>query len=561
MRGRQVFLDSLKLHNATHIFGNPGTTENPLLEGLIEYPELTYIVALHEGVAVGAANSFAQASNRTAVANVHVAPGLGNAIGMMYGALKASLPVIVTAGQQDTRLRLREPLLRHELIDMAKPVTKWAAEPQNADEISPIMRRAFQIANEHPRGPVFIALPNNVMEQETEIAALTSGILHTDSTANPAALHAMAEAIVESTKFAVLAGDDVAQDNATQALAEFAQATGAAVYTDFIPARMPIAATHPNFCGHVPHEAARLKQLLSDYDLVLTIGGMTLEEIWYDDTPAISSYTQFMQLEAYATGLARTQQVRMGVAGHLARSLGTLKSQCASIAEESSTGFSQAVEARNQYMLESRRCRDKAATDRLHKQSGQTPITPLEAMHSLAEALPADIVIVDEAITASADLEQAFQLTEPEQFFAGRGGGIGQGLAGGLGTAVALPERKVCVVSGDGSAMYSIQALWTAAHHQLNILFVILANAEYRVLKHNVDAHRARFDAASDQPYPHMDLTQPGLSFTQLASGMGVTASTATTPSEIEQAVVAAKAGEGPYLLEILVQGKARDHS
>ena len=126
---------------------------------------------LHEGVAVGAANFYAQASGKTAFVNLHVAPGLGNAIGMIYGALKNNSPMVVTAGQQDTRMRLRDPVLGHDLAAIAAPVTKWSVQVESADELGPILQRAFKIANEAPAGPVFVALPINVMEQETDIAA------------------------------------------------------------------------------------------------------------------------------------------------------------------------------------------------------------------------------------------------------------------------------------------------------------------------------------------------------------------------------------------------------
>ena len=181
MRGREVLMDSLVAHGVEAIFGNPGTTENPLLDSLHDYPQLPYHVALHEGVAVCAAAYYALASGRTGVANLHVAPGLGNAIGMMYGALKASAPIIVTAGQQDTRMRLRDPVLRHDLVAMAAPVSKWAVEVQHADEFAPILRRAFRIAHTPPAGPVFVALPINVMEEETTVAASASGELYTAS--------------------------------------------------------------------------------------------------------------------------------------------------------------------------------------------------------------------------------------------------------------------------------------------------------------------------------------------------------------------------------------------
>src|SRR5215467_2380552 len=191
MRGRQVFMETLLAHGVDRIFGNPGTTESPLLDTLLDYPSIQYIVHLHEGVATGAANFYAQASGKTAFVNLHVAPGLGNAIGHIYGALKNNSPMVVTAGQQDTRLRLRDPVLGHDLAAMAAPVTKWSVQVERAENLGPILQRAFKIANEAPKGPVFVALPINVMEQETENEPMAPGTLRR---AGPAAAAGIAEA-------------------------------------------------------------------------------------------------------------------------------------------------------------------------------------------------------------------------------------------------------------------------------------------------------------------------------------------------------------------------------
>ena len=560
MRGREIFMRSLLAHQANHIFGNPGTTENPLLESLADNPDINYTVALHEGVAVGAAGGYAQASGRTAIANVHVAPGLGNAIGMLYFCLKTRVPVIATAGQQDTRMRLREPLLRHDLVAMAAPVTKWAAEPQSADEIGPIMRRAFQIANEHPRGPVFLSLPNNVMEQTVSQAFreqdLRSATLHTDATANPTALQSVAEAIVESERICVLAGDDVVYFNATEALMALVDSIGATVYLDLIPATLPVPPNHPGYRGRLPQDAAQLHGLLAQFDLVLSVGGVTLEEIWYDAQPALPERTRFMQIETTPAMLARAHRIDTGIAGHLAQSLGTIHEQVRALADTEAAGFTAQAAARKAALEDQQRADREAAAERRDKLAGLTPMTPLEALLELAPWVPDNAVIVDEAITASPQLEAAFPALGPDQFYGGRGGGIGRGLAGVIGVATAAPERRTVVISGDGSAMYSIQALWSAAHHGLNILFVILANGEYRVLKHNLDAHRARFDAPSDRPYPNMDLADPTLTFVDLARGMGVPGMRATSAAEVRTAGQTAAETAGPYLIELAVQGK-----
>ena len=177
-------------------------------------------------------------------------------------------------------------------------------------------------------------------------------------------------------------------------------------------------------------------------------------------------------------------------------------------------------------------------------------------MAELRRGLPDDVVIVDESITASLDLARSFDYRGLGDYFSGRGGGIGQGFSGAIGVKVAMPDRPVVAVSGDGSAMYSIQALWTAAHHRLAIVFVILSNREYRILKHNVDVWRQNFEAGTQHPYQQMDLTGPDLDFVHLAAGMGVEGVRVEKADDIASVLASAVAANRPYLIEIAIEGK-----
>lgn len=552
MRGRDVLMQSLVAHGVDTIFGNPGTTENPLLESLVDTPEITYYMTLHEGVAVCAAGTYARASDKTSVANVHVAPGLGNAIGMMYGVLKARLPVIVTAGQQDTRMRLREPLLQHDLVAMAAPVTKWSVQPGNADEVAEIVRRAVMIANTPPRGPVFIALPNNVMEQETAVTFAPPVARYGTRPANKEAIDLVAGMILTGKRTLVIAGDDAATADTRAALSAFVERVGAAVRLDLIPATLPVPFAHPNYAGRLPVAAAEMNAIFSTFDTVILVGNPTLEEIWYDSVPPIPSTTQVVQIEPEPVLLASIRSVNAGVCGDPAQ---VLRDLIAAIDHGATEAFDARADDANAML---KRARDETLDnwrERALVRREAAPMSPAQALHALAQATPHRCVVVDESITAATDLELAF-VDKDMDYFAGRGGGIGQGLAGAIGAAAAYPRDLTIAVSGDGSAMYSIQALWTAAHHALNILFVVLANAEYRVLKHNLDAHRSRFDAPSDEPYPHMNLTDPALDFVSMAQGMGVPAARAQSPEEIAAAVERLLRDGGPALIELVVTGK-----
>ncbi|MFW6093959.1 MAG: thiamine pyrophosphate-binding protein [Pseudomonadota bacterium] len=552
MRGRQVFMDSLRAHGVRFVFGNPGTTESPLLDSLRDYPDIQYVTTLHEGVALSAAGHYAQASDRTGVVNVHVAPGLGNALGSLYGAMRAGSPMIVTAGQQDTRFRLRDPMLQHDLVAMARPLVKWSVQVEHADEMAPIMRRAFKVANDPPRGPVFVALPVNVMEQETEIAAQTAGALHRASLPEPEGVLELADHLVAAGQPAIVAGDDVARRGAMDALVELAESTGAAIYHEGMRQHISFPNRHPNHCGPLPFEAGAIRDALAGHDLVLLVGGPFFEEVWYDPHPPVAEGTRVCQVADHPELLARHMSLDTGLLGDLATTLSALPPV---LAERGGAPYADAAEARNTRLKSANTEALLAREERLRAHWDARPMTPGRALLELARALPESGIVVDESITAGPALADAFEFRRPHDYYGQRGGGIGQGIAGALGVKIAHPRRPVVAITGDGSAMYQIQALWTAAELGLGILFVVLANGEYRVLKHNLDTYRRRFHAASNHPYPHMDLA-PELDFVSMAAGMGVPGTRIVDPEELcEAARVALGAGD-PHVIEVSVSGK-----
>ena len=508
-------------------------------------------MALHEGVAVTAASFYAQATGRTAVANLHVAPGLGNAIGAMYGALKASSPLLVTAGQQDTRMQLRNPLLSHDLVAMAAPVTKFSAEPATADELGPLLQRAFKIAMEPPCGPVFLALPVNVMEQETQIAATTSGRIH-HAIASEAAITDACQLILNSKNPCIIAGDDPASSGAFDALVTLAELMGAAVYQEGLRAQVTFPNRHPSFRGRVPFTAKETRRLLEAHDLVLLLGGPFFEDVWFDDINPIPDSATLLQIENSETRLAQNFALECGIVGELAFTLNALNSSLRSADQD----YRDAAAQRNHQLSLDMAQAQEAAGATLEKLWDAQPMAPARAISEINDVLPEGCIVVDESITTSLEVGGRIEHRQPGDYYAGRGGGIGQGIAGAIGVQIAYPDRPVIALSGDGSAMYSIQALWTAAHHNLPIVFVILSNREYRVLKHNLDIYRHRFEVGSNKPYPHMDLTNPELDFAGIARGMGVGGECVTDADDIGAAITRGFASDGPYLLEIVISSK-----
>lgn len=553
MRGRHVFMQSLAAHGVARIFGNPGTTESPLIHSLPDYPGIEYVIALHEGIAVGAASYYYQASGELPVVNLHVAPGLGNAIGMMYGALKANSAMLVTAGQQDTRMRLREPLLSHDLVAMAAPVSKWSVQAESADELALIMHRAFKFASDPPAGPVFIALPIDVMEQETAVRALPAGPLYRAAMPDPAGIEALAALILQSVNPAIVAGDDVARTGAVGALVRVADAIGAPVWVEGLRQQLSFPTGHGNARPALPFEAGAIRNALGGADLVLLLGGPFFEEVWYSTESPFPEGALAVQVEEAPRRLAFNHALAAGVVGALPAALNQLLH---AIEAGADAEFRRAAAARNAD-LEALKRRERAEQQgRLERAWDRVPMSMARALGEIRKGTPANAVVVDEAITAGPDLARSFEFRAPGDYYGARGGGIGQGLAGALGVKLAHGDRPVLAISGDGSAMYSIQALWTAAHHDLAIVFVILANREYRVLKHNMDAYRQRFRAESNQGYTHMDLAPPALDFVELARGMGVEGVRVEDSDALAPTIEAAFAAGKAYLVEVVIEGK-----
>jgi benzoylformate decarboxylase len=432
---------------------------------------------------------------------------------------------------------------------MAAPVTKWSVQVENADELGPILQRAFKIANDAPAGPVFVALPINMMEQETKVPAGRPAHLFTRSQPDPLGIEAMSKLIIAAQNPTIVAGDDVARAGADKTLEKLVERIGASVWFEGLRGRNSFPTGHPAYRGTLAFDAPGLAKQFADNDLVLLAGGPFFEEVWYAAGSPFPTGCKVLQIEASPPRLAYNFAVDAGVIADVDAALEALW--------QTTTGVNgAAVRARQEAFRAQKQSDDTAQKARVQKAWSRTPTSMARVMAELRTASPDNVVVVDETITANLDLFKTFTFAGPGDYYSGRGGGIGQGVAGAIGVAVAEPKRPILCLSGDGSSMYSIQALWTAAHHDLPIVFVILANREYRVLKHNIDAYRARFDVKSNKPYAHMDLTGPALGFVDLAKGMGVAGTHVVKAEDIQGAVAAAFKSGKPHLIEIEIEGK-----
>jgi len=549
-QGKHLVMQSLASEGVRYIFGNPGTTESPLMDVLAGYPQIEYMLVLHEGVAVGMADAYALATGRVGVVNLHVAPGLGNALGMLFNALEGHSPVIVTAGEPDGRLRLREPLLSHDLVAMAAPLTRWSVRAERADELPLLLHRAFKVAQEPPGGPVFVALPMNVMEEESAAPLFPPARLFTHVQPDPAAIEEAANLLLEARNPVIVCGDGVFRSHAQGELVAVAELLGAPVWNTLLTSAVNFPMTHAHFRGELADNTAQIRQRLGEPDALLLVGGHFFREVFY--TPELPWPTQaaVIQIEAAPQALARNFSVTVGLAADPRAALRDLHALLSSRATEP---FRTAAAARRREQARLKAEEQRRYQAQVRERWDTRPMTVARFAAELKDALPPDVVVVGEVNTGRADLLRTIPFERAGDYYGSRGGGIGQGLPGALGYRLAHADRPLLAISGDGSALYTIQALWTAARYHLPVVFAILDNRAYQIVKNNLERYREFFRVEGGRGCPHLDLTNPHIDYVQLARGFGVPARRVEDPAEVGPAMREGFASEGPYLLDVLV--------
>ena len=549
--GKQIFMESLVAENVKFIFGNPGTTELPLIEALLDYPQLRYIMTLHEAVAVSMADAYAHMSGEVAVVNLHVAPGLGNGLGSLHNAWEGQTPMVVTAGQQNTNLRLREPLLGHDLVAMAAPLVKWSVQAESADELPLIMNRAFKTAREAPSGPVFVSLPMNVMEQQTHHAPIAPSIIFHRAAPDPEGVQQAAAHLLSASTPVIIYGDKIAAADASSSLVELAEKIGARVYGEVLPARLSFPNQHPCFRGRIAQDHAAIRSIIGDADVVLMIGGEFFEEIWYTDGSPFGDHTVRIQIDPSPANLARNHRVDCGLVADPQAALRALNDAIDARTDET---YRHDAQQRMQALTEEKESLWAAQVTRAQATSGNKAMSPARLMMELRDCLPENVAVSAEAISSGLDMLRTLKLHTASDFISARGGGIGQGLPSTIGMKLALPDRPVLCLSGDGSALYTIQALWTAAHHDIPVVFLILNNGAYRILKLNMNRYRKESEL-EDRGFQHLDLSHPDVDFVSIAKGLGVEAVRIENPEDVGPAVKRAFAANQPWLIDVVIDG------
>jgi len=543
-----VLLDVLRSEGVRYIFGNPGTTEMPLLRALDDAADISYVLGLQESSVVSMADGYAKASGRTAFVNLHASGGLGHAMGAIINSQISNTPLVITAGQQDVRHTHMDPLLSGDLVRMARPVVKWADEIAIADHLPVKLRRAFQDSRCAPRGPVFLSLPTSMMEQVTTVQPGSPSRIHRDSIAG--GLEELTEAIcgIPPGRLAIIVGDEVFASDASAEAVTLAETLGAPVFGSSWPGHIPFPTSHPLWQSGLPTLAREIRERLRPFDAVFALGGHSLITYLYSEGPTLPSHCRLFQLSDDAHNLGRVYTAALGCVGDIRSSLQALlpllKSKAASRKPQ--------VERLLEQAARQRRLRRADLSDRAAREMGQSKITPFVAASEALRAIGPDTAIVDESPVTMNHVRALLSSHSFRQYYFMRSAILGWGMPAAVGVSLGLDRQPVVCLVGDGSALYSPQALWTAARERLPVTFVVTNNREYNILKTFVRQREGRTARGNDS-YIGLDLTHPPIDFCALATSMGLPSTRVERASEIAAVVESGIASGGPNVVEIAV--------
>jgi benzoylformate decarboxylase len=514
---REATFALLRELGLTTVFGNPGSTELPMFR---DFPsDFRYVLGLQESVVVAAADGFAQARGDAALVNLHSAIGVGHAVGSIFTAFRNQTPLVITAGQQARAILPYEPFLYSEqAAQLPKPYIKWSCEPARAADVPAAIARAYYAAMQPPRGPTFVSIPVDDWDRPGE--RLAARQVSQRVAGDPQLLARAAAALSLARRPVFVVGASVARDDAWDETIALAEEHRAAIWVAPMSARNSFPERHALFAGFLPADRTQIVERLDGADFILVLGAPVFTYHVEGQGPHIPAGASLVQLTddpgaaAWCpVGTSIVTNLKLGVAALL----GSLP----------------------------KAARDPPSIPPGAPRVSADVLSDRYLMQQIAALRPVGSIIVEEAPSSRGPLHDHLPILERDTFHTCASGGLGHGLPAAVGVALARPGRKVIGLLGDGSAMYSIQGLWTAAQLKLPAAFIIVNNSSYRAL----EEFGRRF-AIDTLPGVHL----PDLDFCGLAEAQGVKALRVDRCEELDAALRAVFTADTPMLLEVRVK-------
>jgi benzoylformate decarboxylase len=514
---KQAIFGLLRAFGIRKVFGNPGSTELPFLS---DWPsDIDYVLGLQEASVIGMADGYAQAVRNAGFVNLHSAAGVGNALGNIFTACRNQTPLVITAGQQARSILPLQPFLYAERAsEFPRPYVKFAVEPARAEDVPAAIARAYYTAMQPPCGPTFVSVPIDDWDKPAQ--ALEARSVTRQLSPDPDAIRGLTEALAASQRPAFVVGPGVDRAEAVDLMVRLAQKTRASVWVSPFSARCSFPETHPQFSGFLHASPGQLSEALRPHDLVVVIGAPVFTFHVEGHAAIFDGEASLFQITDDPDSAAVTPVGTSIIA--------TMKPALAALLEM--TSESQRAAPKGRVLPPPPRASD--------------PILAEFLLHSLAAAMPKGAVLVEEAPSHRPALQNFMPMRGQDSFYTMASGGLGHGLPAAVGLALGRPDvRTVCLI-GDGSAMYSIQALWTAAQRKLPLTVVVINNSGYGAMRSFSQVMQVR-------NVPGLDL--PGIDFVKIAEGMGCAAERVTKSSELAGALKRGLAHQGTSLVEVMV--------
>ena len=543
--GRSAFLSILKSEGVTHLFGNPGTTELPIMHALKDYPEIKYILGLQESIVVAMADGYSRATGKLSVCNVHVAPGLGNAMGAIYNAKFVGSPVIITAGQQEQGHGLMEPMLYGPLVQMAEPLVKWAIEVTRLEDLPRILRRAAKIALAPPTGPVFISLPGDILNTEAKLDLGKPSRVKYNISPDKETLKDIKDRILQANNPVIISGHEIAQTDSFSEITKFSEIIGAPVYQQTVPHGSHYPSEHKTYVGTMPRSQSEVKKILENYDLLICVGSDVLRMSVWSSTEPLPKNMSIIHIGIRDWELAKNYHTEQAILGNVKTTLLNLNK---TIANNLNKKYKNNANRRIKEIEKINWSKNKKnLTSTTLKDKDIIPITPDWLMMTLAENISNNNIVVEEALVSSRSLLNFLPFKNSKDFYGLASGGIGWAVSGCIGVSLANTNKTIVAIIGDGSSMYAIQSIWTAAHYNLPIIYVIANNQSYRIIKERLEGFH------NNTNFVGMDFNKPKIDFVKLGNSMGVESMQVSEPTELKSLFKKAFKYKKPYLIEVMV--------
>ncbi len=547
IQGNTALVELLVQEGVDLMVGNPGTTELPLMDTLGSDSRVRYVLGLQESIVLAIADGYTQATGRLVAVNLHAAPGLGNALGMLFNAKKAGSPILVTAGQQDQSVLLSEPILADDLATLARPLVKWSYEVRRLGDLPRAVHRAATTALAPPSGPVFLSIPSDVLTDSAELELGAPTRIASGVRPDPAALEQAAQLIGTARSPVIFAGDAVTRCHAHDQIVRFAELVGAPVYAEDLANSASFPTSHPLFAGTIARLGGAIRSVLAGHDLLVSIGADLFTLSLGGGPEPVPPGLPIVHVDVDPWQLGKNFPTSAAILGDPRMVLPELS---LAVEEVRHTARIQPPDDVRSAIAARRRALRTRAGDL----EGDRPIKPMALLHALGQAVPRDVVIVEEALSSNENVRLLIQSDDPQSFYGMRGGGIGWALPAAIGIKLGLPHRPVVALVGDGGSLYTIQALWTAAHERVPVVAVVLNNRSYRILKQRTRALGGY--AAASGKYLAMDLVDPEIDLVGLSRAFGVAAVAATTIREVVAAVADGLSSGRPLVIDTAVDGE-----